>query len=54
MGLPAELLVSQPRLKKAAGGGAGKVLPDDGVGGKHREGLLRQQDFAAGAVAHPF
>ena len=44
--------MSQAGLIEAAGGGTGDVGTDERVEGKGREGLLCQQDAAAGAFLH--
>ena len=48
--LPGELLPAKAGLKQAAGGGTGQVPADQRVTGKHGEGLLGQEDLAAGLL----
>ena len=50
MDLSGKVLSAQPRLIEAAGGAAGQVLGQQGVAGKHGEGLLSQQDLTAGLL----
>ena len=50
--LPGEFLPAQAGLIQAAGGGAGQVPADQRVTGKHGEGLLGQEDLAAGLLGH--
>ena len=49
-----EVLPSQLCLLEPAGCGSGKIVPNQRVGGEHRERLLCQQDFAAGSLLDLF